>query len=317
MTVKKRETMPLPKIIVILGPTASGKTDLAIELAREFGGEIISADSRQVYKKMKIGTGKPDGKWQWRGGKRRFMVEGIPHYLMDIVDPRKTFSVADFKKSATKLIGEITKRKKIPFIVGGTGLHIWSVVDNLNIPEGKPDKKLRRSFEEKSTEQLAAWLQKIDPEAAAMVDKKNKRRLVRALEVAIQSGGSFVTQRTAGEHFCESLQIGLNWPAAELKEKIDKRIEWMWKNGLVEEVQRLLKNKYGFDLPSMSGIGYKEVENYLLGEATLEEAKERMKRATRRYVKRQLTWFRRDKRIKWIEKDSVEEAKRLIKEFLV
>lgn len=308
--------MEKPKIIVILGPTASGKTDLAIKLAKEFNGEIISADSRQVYKKMTVGTAKPEGKWEIIGGKRRFVVNGIPHYLMDIMDPGKIFTVAEFKRQATELIYDIISRGKLPFIVGGTGLQIWSVVDNLNIPSGEPNKKLRESFESKTAEQLFAWLKKIDPDSADRIDKNNKRRLVRALEVCIGSGMSFASQRTVGEPFCEALQIGIKWPLPELRDRIAWRVEKQWESGFVQETKNLLKKKYSFDLPSMTGIGYKEIESFLRGEMTEPETKQRIKRATSKYARRQMTWFRRDQRIKWIEKDSLEQAKKLVREFI-
>lgn len=306
----------LKKIIVIIGPTASGKTDLSLKLAKEFNGEIISADSRQVYKKMNIGTAKPEGKWKSFGRKRRFLVEGIPHYAMDIVDPGKPFTVADFQEIAFEEIDEITRRGKIPFVVGGTGLYIWSIVDNLLIPKNPPMKKLRKSFEDKSIGELAVLLESVDPEAYAIIDKKNKRRLIRALEVAISTGESFVKQRKSGEPKVEALQIGLSWAVPEMYERINKRTDMQWSSGLSEEVAGLVKQKYSFDMPSLSGIGYRQVGCYLRGESTERETLEMIKRDTRRYAKRQITWFKRDKRIKWIEKDSYKDAKKLIQEFL-
>jgi tRNA dimethylallyltransferase len=306
----------LNKVVVILGPTASGKTDLALRLAKEFNGEIISVDSRQVYTKMNIGTAKPEGKWKTIDKEKKFIVDGIPHYAMDIVDPGKTFTLADFQQLAFQKIKDITSRKKVPFLVGGTGLYVWAVVDNLVIPKRPPIKKLRLSFESKSIEELLALLESVDPEAFVMVDKKNKRRLIRALEVAISTGESFTKQRSKSEPVVEALQIGLSWPLSELYERINRRSEAQWKNGLCEEVKSLLKQRYSFDLPSLSGIGYRQVGYYLRGESNEKEVLEIIKRDTRRYAKRQLTWFRRDKRINWINKTDYEKSKKLIKEFL-
>ena len=306
----------LPKIVVIVGPTASGKTDLSLSLAKEFNGEIISADSRQVYKKMNIGTAKPEGVWKTFERKKRFIVEGIPHYAMDIVDPGKSFTMADFQKLAFEEIASITKRGKLPFIVGGTGLYIWSVVDNLIIPKNPPMKKLRQSFESKSLEELNVLLESVDPGAYKIIDKKNKRRLIRALEVAISTGESFVKQQKKGDIIYDSLQIGIKRPMPEMYERINKRTEEQWRSGLLGEVQGLVKQKYSFDLPSLSGIGYRQVGYFLRGESTEQETIEMIKRDTRHYARRQITWFKRDKRIKWIEKENYSAVKKLISEFI-
>jgi tRNA dimethylallyltransferase len=296
----------LPKIVVIVGPTASGKTDLSLHLATKFNGEIISADSRQVYKKMTIGTAKPAGEWKMYEGKKRFLVGGIPHYGIDIVDPGKTFSMADFKTLATEAIKDIIERGKVPFVVGGTGLYVWGLVDNLTIPASAPNKKLRREFELKTLGQLVALLERIDPEAAAMVDLKNKRRVLRALEVGITTGESFVKQRQHGEPLYETLQLGIAIEKEELNRRIAFRVNAQMQAGLLKEVSALSK-KYGWELSSMSGIGYKEFGFYLRGEMTLVEVMELLMRDTRRYAKRQLIWFKRDKRIQWLIGEKIEE----------
>lgn len=306
----------LPKIVVIVGPTASGKTDLSLHLATRFNGEIISADSRQVYKKMTIGTAKPAGEWKMYEGKKRYLVEGIPHYGIDIIDPGKAFSMADFKTLATDVIKDITERGKVPFIVGGTGLYVWGVVDNLTIPASAPNKKLRREFELKSLDQLTELLKRIDPEAAAMVDLKNKRRVLRALEVGITTGESFVKQRLHGEPLYETLQFGIALEKEELNRRIAHRVNTQMQAGLLKEVT-ILSKKYGWELSSMSGIGYKELGFYLRGEMTLVEAIELLMRDTRRYAKRQLVWFKRDKRIQWLTGEEIEEqAAKQIETFL-
>lgn len=304
------------KLIVILGPTASGKTGLAIKMAKEFNGEIISADSRQIYKKMDIGTAKAKGEWRSVDGKKRYVVEGVPHYAVDLVDPGKTFTVAEFKTLAVGAIDDIIRRGKTPLLVGGTGLYVWAIVDNLQFPTGEPMKKLRSSFEAKSIEELTALLDTVDPAAASFIDKKNKRRVIRALEVAISTGQSFVEQRKKSEPLYDCLQIGLKWPQTELYDRINKRIDEQWEKGWQKEVENLIRQKYSFDLPSLSGIGYREVGAYFQGETSLREMFNILKRETRRYAKRQITWFKRDRRINWVDGDKTEEAKKLIEEFL-
>jgi len=310
------EGRPREKLIVIVGPTASGKTDLALKMAKEFNGEIISADSRQIYKKMEIGTAKPAGSWKTVAGKRRYLVEGVPHYAIDMVNPGKTFTVAEFKKLAIESAEDISRRGKVPFLVGGTGLYIWAVVDNLQFPAGEPMKKLRAGFADKSIVELVDLLRKVDPVAVSFVDIKNKRRVIRALEVAISTGQSFSAYRVKTEPLFDCLQIGIRWPFVELFQRIDTRIDEQWEKGWQGEVESLLRQKYSFDLPSLSGIGYREVAKYLDGEMTLLEMFRILKRETHRYAKRQLTWFKRDKRISWIEKKDEPTARALVADFL-
>ncbi|OGH92937.1 MAG: tRNA (adenosine(37)-N6)-dimethylallyltransferase MiaA [Candidatus Magasanikbacteria bacterium RIFOXYD2_FULL_39_9] len=302
----------LPKIAVILGPTASGKTDLGLVLAKQFNGEIISADSRQVYKKMDIGTAKPRGEWK----KEVFLVEGVPHHIVDIANPGQDFSLADFKAMATDCIQDILARNKLPIIVGGTGLYIWAIVDNLDIPKTKPNLELRSDLEKKDLSELVAMLQERDPESVEKIDLKNPRRVLRALEVAISSGQSFVSQRTQSKPLYNALQIGIDINKEELDKRIDSRVDRQIKDGLVEEAKKLVELGLGWNLPSMSGIGYKQIGYYLRGEMTLEEAVEVLKRDTKRYAKRQMTWFKRDKRIKWIKNTDLDLAKSVFEEFL-
>ncbi len=304
----------LPKIIVVLGPTASGKTDLGIFLAKKFNGEIISADSRQVYKKMEIGTAKPKGEWQ--NSSAGYLVSGVPHYMMDIVDPGKTFTLADYKKQSIFHIKDITKRGKLPIVVGGTGLYIWAIVDNLDIPKMPPKKKLRESFEQKTLSELVEMLKQIDPESALKIDLKNPRRVIRALEVYINTGESFFSQRAKSAPLFDVLQLGIQLPREDLYNRINQRCEDQIKAGLVVEVENLIKQRYGWGLSSMSGIGYRQIGYYLRGETKLEEAIEIFKRDTRRYAKKQMTWFKRDKRIKWLGANSLKDVEKLINNFL-
>ncbi len=306
----------LPKVIAIVGPTSSGKTSLGLLLAKEFDGEVISADSRQLYKKMDIGTAKPSGEWKERQGKKVYLVEGIPHYMVDIADPGNEISLADFKQQAVDHINDILSRGKLPIIVGGTGLYIWSIVDNLSMPAIAPNKTLRRSLGARSLPDLLLWLEKVDPKSYKTVDRQNPRRVIRALEVAILSGESFTEQRQKAEPLYDVLQIGLKRELPELYARIDTSVDEQLRRGLVTETESLLKQKYGWSLPSMSSIGYKQIGEYSQGVCTLEQAVVEIKMATHRYAKRQMTWFKRDKRICWIPADDVKTARNLSKAFL-
>ena len=310
MTSKK-----LPKLVAVLGPTASGKTALGIELAKKFKGEIISTDSRQIYKYMDIGTAKEPGEMKKdETGRLYLLAGGVRHYGVDLVDPGKTYTVAEFKQYALDTIKEILKRRHLPMLVGGTGFYVRAIIENLEIPKVAPNKKLRRSFEEKSLEELVKLLKDVDPQSAKKVDLKNKRRVLRALEVAILTGQSFTQQQKKGPKLFDALQIGLEIDRAKLYERIDKRVEQQFKDGLIEETQRLVSRKYKWNLPSMSGIGYKEAGQYLRGEISLERAKELIKFRTHDYARRQLIWFRKEKKIRWIR--TSEEAEKLVKKFV-
>lgn len=271
-----------PKLLVVLGPTASGKTDLAVFLAKKFNGELISADSRMIYKGMDIGTNKP----------KEF------HHLIDIVNPDEDFNAALFKKEALKLINQIVEKGKFPILVGGTGLYIKAIVENLDFPPLKPNKKLRKDLEKKTTEELFKMYKKLDKKGAGIIDKNNKRRLIRAIEVCLSIKEPFFKERK-GEPLFDVLQIGIKVNKKELKEKIDKRVDLMFKRGLEKEVEKLYK-KYGFEMPVMKTIGYQEWRDYFKGLTSREEVKERIKTNTFNFAKRQMTWFKKDKSIRWI-----------------
>jgi len=308
------ESKPLSKVIVVVGPTASGKTDWGLRLAQKYNGEVVMADSRQIYKKMDIGTAKEPGEWKWVGLHRTFHIQGIPHHLIDFLDPGKFFTVTEFKDAAVKHVNEAVKNGRLPIVAGGTGLYIHGLVDNLEVPKVAPNKKLRDSLEKKSSDELMQWLEKLDPVTATTVDRFNKRRVVRALEVCILSGLPFSEQQKKGQPLFNFLQIGIDVPREVLFERINKRMDKMMQLGLLKEVEGLLKQKYNWDLPSMSGIGYRQFKPYFDGEATLEQVVEWLKRDSRHYAKRQLTWFKRDKRINWVT--DYEQAEKLVEEFL-
>jgi len=271
------------KLVVILGPTASGKTKLADNLSQEFNGEIINADSRQIYIGMDIGTNKS------------------PAHLVDIIYPGQIFTVAQYKKLATKIIKEVQSRGKLPFLVGGTGLYIQAVVNNLQIPKVKPNKLLRQKLEKQSLKQLFYILKRLDPQTAETIDSKNQRRLVRALEVCL-SGQKF-SEKIKSKPLFDVLQIGISIDRVKLNKRINKRVDEMLQEGLEDEVKTL-----GNNMPET--IGYQEFKQ---GKSIAKIA-DLIKLHTRQYAKRQMTWFKRDRRIKWIR--NYGEARNLIKSFL-
>ena len=290
-------------LIVVLGPTASGKTKIAIKLAKDFNGEIISADSRQIYRGMNIGTDKISP----------LETQGIPHYLIDIVNPDEEFTLAQYKELAIKTIREIQERKKLPFLVGGTGLYIQAITDNLEIPTVPPDAKLRSNLERIDQKKLVEMLKKLDPVGAKKIDLNNPRRIIRALEVCLKTGQPFSSQTRKGKRLFKIIEIGLNPPREKLYQKIDQRVDWMIENGLINEVKSLLK-KYPPNLPAFSGIGYQEIIQHLQGKITLEESIQQIKFHTHQYARRQITWFKKDQKIKWVK--NLIEAREIIKDFL-
>ncbi len=291
----------MKEVIVIAGPTASGKTSLSIELAKLLDGEIISADSMQVYKYMDVGTAKPSIE----------EMQGIRHYLIDELLPDEEFNVVKFKELAEKYIEVILERGKQPIIVGGTGLYISSLINNINFSETKSDWELReqlgREAEENGPVYIHDKLRLVDPVSAANIHPNNVKRVIRALEVYYQ------TQRPMSYHNEKSREIppkykfvllGLTMDREKLYDRINKRVDIMLENGLIEEVGRLVEMGYADSITSMQGIGYKEILSYLRNEISLEEAVETVKRESRRYAKRQITWFKRIKEIKWFSIDN-------------
>lgn len=277
-----------PWVIAIVGPTAVGKTELAIHLAQRVGGEILSADSRLFYRGMDIGTAKPSVE-------ERALV---PHHLIDVADPSEVWSLSTFQKEAYRLIDEIMARAKTPFLVGGTGQYVRSIVEGWEIPHKEPDHSIRNILEkignEIGAERLYQKLQILDPEAAASIEYKNMRRTIRALEVILTTGEKFSAQRRKGEPKYRFWLVGLTRPRPELYQRIDERIDAMFASGLVAETETLLKAGISTDNPNLSAIGYREVCQYLQGEISLGVAKMLMKRKTREFVRRQANWFKPD-----------------------
>ncbi len=313
------------KLVAIVGPTASGKTKLAISLAKKFNGAIVSADSRQIYKEMDLGTAKPIPMQNEKCKMKNdvLIVAGIEHYLIDIKNPCDDYTVGQYKKDAIKAINKIIGNGKLPFLVGGTGLYISAIIDNLEIPKVKPNEKLRKNLEKeiknKGLDFVWKKLVKIDPEAAYIVDPKNPRRVIRALEIALSTNKPFSAQRKKGQTLYKVLELGLNPKSEKLKKIIAERIDVMVHDGLVEEVKGLLK-KYSTKPKSFEAIGYREIIDYLNNKTSLEKAIELMTKNTWHYARRQMTWFRKDKKIIWLPNNSLNNSKKyaekLIKEFL-
>lgn len=277
------------KIIVILGPTSSGKSEVAIRLAKKFNGEVISADSRQIYRGMDVGTGKITKK----------EMRGIKHWMLDIVSPKTDYNVAKFKKQTDKIITDILQRGKLPIICGGTGFWIKAVVDNVNFPEVKPDKALRDKLSKKSAEILSEMLKELDLDRAKNIDPHNKVRLIRAIEIA-RTLGSVPKEKNYPKY--TALQIGVDIPKEKLQKNIKRRLEKRFAQGMIKEVKDL-REKYKLSWKKIQsfGLGYYWIPLYLQNKISKEELFEKVYQAEKDYAKRQMTWFRKDQRIKWLK----------------
>lgn len=300
-------SMVKEKVVVIIGPTAVGKTKLSIDIAKHFNGEIISGDSMQIYRKMDIGTAKITNE----------EMEGIPHHLIDIKDPTESYSVAEFQANVRALISEITSRNKLPIIVGGTGLYIQSVIYDYQFSkQGSNDlirMQLEKEVEERGIEPIYERLRTIDPESAEKIHPNNHRRVIRAIEVYLTTGQTMSQnqeEQIEDELLFDVTLIGLTMEREKLYNRINARVDKMMRDGLVEEVGTLHKQNIR-NVQSIQAIGYKEVYDYLDGKVTLEEAVELLKRNSRRYAKRQLTWFRNKMNVTWIDMTDVDYEKKL------
>ena len=324
---KLKKKLSRPKIIVILGPTASGKSELAVKLAKKFnppaGGEIISADSRQVYKGLDIGSGKITKK----------EMKSISHYLLDVASPKKTFTVSQYQKLAKKALKDIIKRGKIPIICGGTGLYIDSIIYGIKFPEVPPNPKLRKKLEKRTTEELFKQLQKLDPRRAQNIDKHNRRRLIRALEIIIFTGkpvsllkqsqptiisdSAIIVNNKISNY--EILKIGIKKSPEELKKLIAKRLKKRIKIGMIEEVKNLRNPPAGGGLSWQRlddlGLEYRYVSRYLRGLIIKKEMIKSILKESWQYAKRQMTWFKKNGQIRWIKNEK--EAYKIIKRFLL
>lgn len=299
------------KLITVVGPTASGKTRLGVELAKRYGGEVISADSMQIYKGMQIATAKPTVE----------EMQGIPHHLMDFLEPNQTYSVAMFVDDAKKCIEDISSRGKIPVIVGGTGLYVDSLLNNISFHESQRDtelsEKLRELYYTEGVDYLLDMLRKFDGESAERLEtEKNPKRIIRAIEF-YKTTGITITEQNKNSKNEESpysaIKLGLNFEDRQkLYDRINERVDLMVEAGLVSEAKRVFNSELSFT--SVKAIGYKELFPYLKGELPLEECIEKLKQESRRYAKRQITWFKRDKEINWLYPDKAESFEQLFEQ---
>lgn len=297
------------KVVSIVGPTASGKTKLAVKLAQKFNGEIVSADSMQIYKGMQIATAKPTIE----------ETQGVMHHLIDFVSPDETYSVAMFVKDASKCITDINSRGKLPFIVGGTGLYVDSLLNNITFSDEQRDEKLSlelyKIYEEQGIDTLLKMLSEFDMDSANRLKaERNPKRIIRAIEF-YKTTGITITEQNEKSKLVKSpyspIKIGLNFKdRAKLYERVNKRVDLMLENGLLDEAKDVLANKLSFT--SVKAIGYKELLPYINGEKTLDECVEKLKMETRRYAKRQITWFKRDLDINWLYADEYNSFEELL-----
>jgi len=290
------------RAVAVVGPTASGKSELAVRIAETLGGEVVSADSRQVYRGMDIGSNKiTQGE-----------MRGVPHHLLDVADPGEQFTVADYRLLARQAVNDILSRGKFPIVCGGTGFYIDALLYDTTIPAVPPQAEFRAKLERKSAETLYEQLKRLDPRRAATIEAKNKRRLIRALEIIRATGKPVPLHSEDGPQY-KVVFVAPYRTREELKERIAARNTDMRLRNVIEETKKLLK-KYPANLPSMSGIGYLEISRYLAGEIPFQEAVNRAVARTYQYSKRQMTWFKKDERIKWI--DSLRDAIKYSKLFL-
>ena len=280
-------------LVVIVGPTAVGKTAVSLHLAQELNGEVVSADSRQVYRGMDIGTAKATPEERAR----------VPHHLLDLVDPDETLTLARYQRLAYSAIDDILARGRLPLLVGGSGQYIHAVIEGWNVPKVAPQAPLRLALEALTTDELNRWLAALDPVAAARIDQRNRRRLLRALEVTLVTGRPISDQQRKSPPPYRILQVGLILERPLLYQRIDARVHRMIDAGLLDETRRLAE-RFGWCVPAMSGLGYAQLGAYLRGEITLKEAMAAVKRETRRFVRQQANWFKpSDPRIRWFDVD--------------
>ncbi len=313
------------KIIAVVGPTASGKSELAVQIAKKFNGEIISCDSRQIYKGMDIGTGKVEGKWkkissvksQVSGVKSQlFLYKGVPHHCIDFVDPKKQYSVSLFQSAAQKALSEIRQRGHLPILCGGTGLWIDAVINNQKIPEVKPNAKLRRQLEKIPLEELYLKLKQLDPDRAAVIDWHNPRRLIRALEIVLTTGKPVPPLPTTHYPLLTTvLYLGLYPGQDELYKKIDLRLKERLDQGMIKEIQKLHNQGLSWKKLEAFGLEYKYISLYLQKKLTQTELLSQLSLAIKHYAKRQMTWFRKNEGIVWMEDPG--QITKLVRNFLL
>jgi len=300
------------KLLVILGPNASGKSDLAIAIAKQFSGEIISADSRQVYRKMDIGTGKVPRDTKTKTAKKRYYSQGIRHHLLDVVNPDQYFSVVQYQKLAQRAIKDIQKRRKLPILCGGTGLYLSAIIEGWQFPSVPPNNKLRQELSLLSKQDLYQKLKSIAPQRAKNIDKNNKRRLIRALEIALSLGEVNPLKKIPPPY--NILILGIKRDKEELKKRIKERLDKRLAQGMIKEVKKLKEDGISSQRLDDFGLEYRWVNRYLENKISFPEMKEKLLKDIWHYAKRQMTWFKRMKNIHWVQ--TQEEAISLVKKWI-
>lgn len=300
-----------PNLIIIVGPTASGKSTLAIYLAKKLNGEIISADSQQVYRGLSVGTGRIKGRWIRKDGKNIFSAQGIPHYCIDFISPRKKITVAEYKICADLAIRDITRRGKLPILTGGTGFWIDTVVLGTELPHVPPDQKLRVALNKKATKELLNMLKKLDKTRAQRVDQKNPRRIIRAIEIAKKLGNVPPLKKTYPYH---ALWLGISIPELRWIKIMQKRARRMVATGIVEETKKLIARKISLSRIREFGFEYADVLYHLKEKITRAELAENIIKDTQKYKHRQMTWFHKNPSIQWVQ--NKKKAERIIRNFL-
>lgn len=293
----------LPKILVICGPTATGKSSLAIRLAHKFNGEVVSADSRQVYKGMNLGTGKV----------MRREMEGVSHHMLDIANPKNVLTVEAYKRQAQSAISDILERNKLPIICGGTGFYIQAAVENVELPDAPPNPKLRTQLAKKTPEQLFAMIRAIDPRRAKELDTNNKVRLIRAIEIGKALGS---IPKLKSKPLYTPLFIGLDVPGDEIKEKIEKRLKERLKKGMIREVRNLHAKGLSWKRLHQLGLEYRYIADFLQGKISRSQMETELFYAIWHFAKRQRTWFRKDRRIAWYCPDQVKKVEGCVRRYL-
>lgn len=302
MSVKQKHILK-PKVVVILGATATGKSDLAVKLAKKFNGEVVSADSRQVYKGLNIGSGKITKK----------EMCGVPHHLLDVVNPKRVYNASDYKKAASLVVRYIVQQGKIPIVCGGTGFYIDTLLGDVSLPEVPPNKKLRKSLAQKSNDELVAILALLDRNRSKNIDKHNRVRLIRAIEIASALGAVPDIQK---EEKYQVLKIGLQLPDSVQRKKIETRLKERFKKGMIAEVAKLHKKGLSWKRLESFGLEYRYIAMYVQKKISKDEMVEKLNTEIWRYAKRQRRWFKRDKEIFWITPKHVKRAELLVRKFL-
>ncbi len=295
----------MKKIIVVLGQTATGKSGVAVKLAEKFDGEIISADSRQIYKGLDIATGKVTKK----------EMRDVPHHMLSIVSPKKVFSVAEWQEKTKKIIGGIVARGKVPIICGGTGFYIQSIVENIVLPEVPPNTKLREKLQNKTAGELVKILQKLDSRILKTIDRKNPVRLIRAIEIATELGVMPKLQRSAPDY--EILQIGLKLPEKILREKIHERVLTRFKKGIFAEATKLHSGGLSFRRMRSLGLEYRLLADFLEKKISRADFVRQLETADFKYARRQWQWFKRDEKIQWLSPTNFKKIEKVVEKFMV